>query len=88
MCEVSWGYSACDKCSEEGDYLNGRTIYEGTLAAKRTHELFLQQQDEAHHIGLSPLLALNVGLVSMFPINYMHCVCFGVMENLIISWIH
>lgn len=37
---------------------------------------------------MSPLLALNVGLVSLFPIDYMHCVCLGVMKNLIMSWIH
>lgn len=35
------GYSACDKCTEEGEYINGRMIYEGISASKRTDESFL-----------------------------------------------
>lgn len=81
------GYSACDKCVEEGDYFNGRMIYKGTSAQRRTDASFLSQQDQEHHTGLSPLLALDVGLVSRFPIDYMHCVCLGVMKKLLMSWI-
>lgn len=43
--------------------------------------------DEDHHIGISPLLLLNIDLVSNFPIDYMHAVCLGVMRKLLHSWI-
>lgn len=43
--------------------------------------------DEDHHIGISPLLQLNICLVSNFPIDYMHAVCLGVMRKLLHCWI-
>ncbi|KAJ8934554.1 hypothetical protein NQ318_004984, partial [Aromia moschata] len=35
---------------------------------KRTDTSFRLQQDEEHHLGISPLTRLNVGLVSTFPL--------------------
>lgn len=80
------GYSACDKCTEKGEYYNGRVIMKGISAEKRTDKSFATQTDANHHIGISPLIKLNVGLISLFPIDYMHAVCLGVMRKLLISW--
>ncbi|KAK9754959.1 hypothetical protein QE152_g777 [Popillia japonica] len=49
------GYSSCDKCTVEGKYVNNRVILDSTAAPKRTDESFLAQNDEEHHIGISPL---------------------------------
>uniref|UniRef100_A0A6P7GIG5 Uncharacterized protein LOC114339293 n=1 Tax=Diabrotica virgifera virgifera TaxID=50390 RepID=A0A6P7GIG5_DIAVI len=82
------GYSSCEKCAEHGSYIKGRVVFKScSKAAKRTDETFILQSDEDHHIGISPLLELNIGLVSTFPIDYMHAVCLGVMRKLLHCWI-
>lgn len=80
------GYSACDKCVEAGEY-RGRVIYESVSAPKRTNESFRSQLDEDHHVGESPLLRLPIDLISLFPTEYMHNVCLGVMRKLLNVWI-
>lgn len=83
------GYSSCDKCTEYGDYIQRKVIMRNISASKRTDESFKLQTDENHHIGKSPLLKLEIGLlVSSFPIDYMHCVCLGVVRKLIHSWVN
>ncbi|KYM96038.1 hypothetical protein ALC62_13308 [Cyphomyrmex costatus] len=54
----------------------------------RNDDTFKSKQDEDHHIGNSPLLQLNIGLVTSFPIDYMHNVCLGVMRKLLQCWIN
>lgn len=81
------GYSSCDKCVEPGEYINGRVVLLGTTARRRTDDSFIAQVDEDHHIGISPLVALSIGLVSCFPIDYMHSVCLGVTRKLLNSWV-
>lgn len=81
------GYSACDKCFEAGEYVQGRIIYRSVTATRRTDLQFQEQTDEDHHTGESPLLKLRVGLVSVFPIDYMHAVCLGVMRKLLNLWV-
>lgn len=80
------GYSACDKCTEAGEY-RGRVIYESVSAPTRTNESFRSQLDEDHHVGESPLLRLPIDLISIFPTEYMHNVCLGVMRKLLNVWI-
>lgn len=80
------GYSACDKCTEQGEYL-GRVIYQSVTAPKRTNESFRAKLDEDHHVGESPLLALPIDLIKIFPIDYMHNICLGVMRKLLNVWI-
>jgi len=81
------GYSCCEKCTEPGEYVNGRVILRNTHMPLRTDESFYSQIDENHHTGISPLLRLNIGLVSLFPIDYMHNVCLGVTRKLLKCWI-
>lgn len=81
------GYSSCDKCVEEGKYFNKRVILQGTSAPRRTDDSFLSQDDEEHHLGVTPLVDLQIGLVSCFPIDYMHAVCLGVMKKLLNVWV-
>ncbi|KAJ8940896.1 hypothetical protein NQ318_004595 [Aromia moschata] len=81
------GYSSCDKCTEPGEYYDGRVILKKISSSKRTDTSFRLQQDEEHHLGISPLTRLNVGLVSTFPIDYMHACCLGVCRKLLNFWI-
>lgn len=80
------GYHACDKCTENGEF-HGRVIYLSTNAKLRTDTSFLFQEDKEHHMGNSPLLKLNIGMVSTCPIDYMHNVCLGVMRKILCIWI-
>lgn len=80
------GYSSCEKCVEQGDYVNGRVILKNKAFA-RTDLSFTMKTDEDHHVGTTPLLKRNIGLVSNFPIDYMHCICLGVVRKLLNTWI-
>jgi hypothetical protein len=49
--------------------------------------LKLRQLDEDHHFTISPLTELPSGLATNFPVDYMYCVCLGVMRKLVNVWI-
>lgn len=80
------GYSSCEKCVEVGDYIDGRIILSSVTRQKRTDATFLRQTDDEHHTGISPLVELSIGMVSQFPIDYMHTVCLGVVRKLLNTW--
>lgn len=40
-----------------------------------------------HHLGPSPLAQLSVGMITSFPLDYMHLICLGVMRKLLYLWI-
>ena len=52
----------------------------------RTDVSFNAFEDEDHHKDISPLVELNIGMVSQFPQNYMHLVCLGVVKRLLLLW--
>lgn len=81
------GYSSCDKCTQTGEYIHGRVVMRSISAPKRTDLQFQLLHDEDHHLGVTPLSKLPVGLVSHFPIDYMHAVCLGVMRKLLNTWV-
>lgn len=76
------GYSLCDKCTCVGSYINDRVVLDN-LQALRNDEDFMNQTNEEHHTGHSSLSTLPTGLVTRFPIDYMHSVCLGVMRKLL-----
>lgn len=82
------GYSSCERCVQTGEYINGRVVLRSLKSPKRTDESFSLQTDDDHHIGISPLIMLPIGLVSKFPIDYMHNICLGVMRKLLHTWLH
>ncbi|KAL4710750.1 hypothetical protein ACJJTC_004395 [Scirpophaga incertulas] len=79
--------NSCDKCICHGDYVHNRIVLNDLNSPLRTDESFSLQSDEDHHVGISPLTKLPIGLVSSFPIDYMHSVCLGVMRKLLHSWV-
>lgn len=52
----------------------------------RTDVSFNAFEDEDHHKDISPLVELNIGMVSQFPQDYMHLVCLGVLKRLLLLW--
>ena len=80
------GYHACEKCCQEGEW-HGKVTYPETTASLRTDVHFDEMRDEEHHIGPSPLSTLPIGMVTGFPLDYMHLVCLGVMRRLLLCWL-
>lgn len=65
------GYSSYEKCTEIGEYYNGRVIFNGSSSSKRTHHSFVNKLDENHHTGKSPLVNLtSLDLTGDLPIDY------------------
>lgn len=81
------GYSGCEKCMQEGEYVNNRVVFPQTDARLRTDKDFKEMADEGRHFGSSPLVATSLGMVSGFPLDYMHLVCLGVMRRLLYLWL-
>ena len=52
----------------------------------RTEDEFRTQSDKEHHLKPSPLINIPGNIVQMFPLEYMHLVCLGVMRKLLNLW--
>lgn len=79
-------YFGCERCDQKGKYIKGRMTFPATDANKRTDSEFRAETCAAYHQGTSPVLKLNVDLVSDFVLDYMHLVCLGVVRRLLIFW--
>ena len=81
------GYSACDKCTQEGEHYDRRMCFPETDSPLRTNVSFEERIDDEHHKGPNPFQGINIGMVTQFPIDYMHLVCLGVMKKLLSFWL-
>lgn len=82
------GYFGCTRCVQEGEYVNGRVVYPEMSSELRTNEMFRNQSyGEDYHKGTTPLIKLNINLVSQVTLDYMHLVCLGVMKKLLHFWV-
>lgn len=83
------GYFSCSKCFQEGEFLNNRVCFPEIYSRERTDADFFSKVQEEHHIGTSILQEIpNFGLVSSFPLDYMHLLCLGVMKKMLVSlWV-
>ncbi|XP_011858878.1 PREDICTED: uncharacterized protein LOC105556398 isoform X2 [Vollenhovia emeryi] len=77
------GYYACNKCETKGTYVNGKVVYPEMNAPLRTAESFAMQSDKQHHTGISPLLSLNIDMISQMPYDYMHLVILGQVKKML-----
>lgn len=79
------GYFGCGKCSIEGNYVDGRVVFD-EVGAPRTDETFASRVQEEHHVGDSPLERIpGTRMVTHFPYEYMHLACLGVMRKILFA---
>lgn len=79
------GYLGCERCLTHGDYHGGRMTYSSTCSEKRKDEEFSAMKYEGHQLNRTPLMQLNIGLVSGFILDSMHLVYLGVVRRLLKS---
>jgi hypothetical protein len=71
------GYYSCERCCVKGTYNNGMS-YNSLDAPIRTDETFANKEQPEHHTGTSPLVEINISMVSSFVLDYMHLVLLGI----------
>lgn len=61
--------------------------YSGINSKLRTNESFRSKKDEDYHKGISPLeMFPDLNITDAVVLEYMHCVCLGVMKGLLLFW--
>ncbi|XP_070384800.1 uncharacterized protein [Dermacentor albipictus] len=79
-------YSSCTKCTVKGMYRAGRVCFPTFANTLRTDNSFCNQSQEQHHTGRSILQELPIDMIKDLPLDYMHLVCLGVMQELLVLW--
>lgn len=82
--KYSTGYNGCERCIIRGEY-NDKIVFLDCNCERRTDHSF-QNKLDPYHNGISPLERLRIGMVSTFPLDYMHLVLLGVMKRLLLLW--
>ena len=83
------GYGGCERCNQEGVHdqvYHCMTFPELIDVSLRTDKSFRGKVHKNHHKGTSPLLDLNINMISCFPLGYMHLVLLGVFKRLLTIW--
>ncbi|CAN7937142.1 unnamed protein product [Ixodes hexagonus] len=57
-----------------------------THAELRSDSSFSERKQAEHHTEASPFASLGIGMVSCFPIDYMHMVLLGVVRKFVKYW--
>lgn len=80
-CIVGHTDFGCEKCVTKGEWISERVVFLDCKAQLRTDSSFKNMEHKKHHSKdfPSPLTQLNIGMVSNFPLDYMHLICLGVM---------
>lgn len=79
-------YFGCNKCIQEGLYINRRMTFPDVVSGLRTNESFRNRLHEDHHNFTSPVEELPINMIEHFPHDYLHCVCLGVVKKLLLMW--
>ncbi|KAE9538004.1 hypothetical protein AGLY_005976, partial [Aphis glycines] len=78
------GYFSCNSCEVEGDYKGKRVCFLGSSILSRSNDSFKSKSNpEYHKDGVSPLIELPIDVTNTVVLDYMHCVCRGVMKRLL-----
>lgn len=77
------GYSACERCTVHGSW-DGRVVYNTQeLFPLRKAQQFQNMAYEDHQIEQSPLTDIGILCIEQFALDYMHCVCLGVVRRIL-----
>ena len=81
-------YHGCDKCIQEGIFVNRRMTFPETNADLQKDDEFNSMTDEAHHRGSMPLSALPTGLVTSFVFDYALGLsgCYAKIGEVLVGW--
>jgi len=79
-------YFGCDKCTQKGEW-HEKVTFPAIDAPLRTDVHFDELQHKEHSDGVSPFADTSLGMVTNFPLDFMHLVCLGVMKRLIWLWV-
>lgn len=80
----------CERCTVKGVHRNKTMSFDNINAPLRSDDSFAQMTDRKHHSDdgeHSPLLRTGIGMVSQFPLDYLHLVLLGVMRRLLNMWL-
>jgi len=75
------GFFSCDKCFAMGETVGNTRCFVDGFCTLRSHQWFTTLREE-----FSPFQDLNLDMSLVFPIDYMHAICLGVMKSLIALW--
>ena len=84
------GYFSCERCTITGVYIEKKGVrFSETFCPARSNESFRERLQESHHVGLedSPFCTLELDMIAMFPLDYMHLVLLGVVRRNLKSWL-
>ena len=79
-------YYGCERCIQKGVW-NNKVTFQSMSSPLRTDKDFRNRTDLNHHgPSPTPLLQLDVGMVSQFVLDPMHLVYLGCMKRLLWLW--
>jgi len=81
---------ACERCEAVGVSVGSRTTFNSPacfMAQKRSSDKFNNLKYEGtHQSGPTPLINCCDNCVSIFPLDYMHLICLGVVKRMLTRW--
>ena len=80
------GRQSCERCQIVGCDINNTMCYINRSNKKRTDEGYKNGEYKPDHQKIaSPLINYDIGLVTKFPLDYMHLICLGVVRRFLKS---
>lgn len=84
---------SCTRCTQEGEYFKNKVCFPDSKdkSGERTHEGYLNKLNKEHHVGNTLLLPVElpgINLIRTFSLDYMHLVCLGAVQKLILLWLN
>lgn len=88
------GFFSCSRCEQEGEWIKNRVCFRYIEPERRppmrTHQNYIIQKQDEHHVGNTSLMAElpNFDIVKGFSMDYLHLICLGTVRKLINFWIN
>ena len=80
------GFCSCTKCFSRGKNSQSTTTFDTVKQISYTDNDFSIKKNKLHHTGVSKFEDLGVGMVTQFPLEYMHLVLLGVTKRLLLYY--
>ena len=77
------GYYSCERCTIKGEWVSRVVFNELGEQKPRTDEKFQNYQYPQHQQFASPLINAGIKCIELFPLDYMHMVCLGVVKRIV-----